>query len=684
MWKKNLALLKRIFCGLPVCLVLVCICISMQVIAADSNQDTLLEAKKAVRMQNYELAAKLYGEVATLGNSEAQYQLASLYLNGRGVPQEDDTAQALLGQAAAAEHPGAIYLLATREMAGNPLRGMLLMKQAASLGNPAAERYLARNAGETAVAIQSTDTKDPQRLHQLWFGYAKNNDLAGMKALYAFHKDINLRDASNRSALFTAIESGQHEIVNWLLEQHADPDSADVFGNRPLFLAVASADLANVQALLDAGADINATLPNMNSLLHHALLLDQQEIVSLLINAGVPLDAVNENGWTVLDLATESNEKTVLAMLESNKAEHSQKWLARQNYSNAEKQITNIEAMDASQLDDLDDIARLVVSGKTEILRQVFKKNSAFASEHLTDGSTLLSIAVDHGHEQIVELLLAAKANPNAATRNGITPLHMAARKNQAAILHALLLSGGNPLLTDDSGQDAVEWAVRNQFPETVTQLLDYLSQSSKVASGDLPYPRYLVLAAKTNLVSVIDDLLSHSGERARLAGVDAQGRSALWYAAKNNNAALIVKLLKAGLPANQQDDLGQSPFYSAVESACLECLNAFSGYADLNLQSISGNTPLIQAAGGDNVEILSWLLANGAKIGMRNSRGDTALIAATEARHLDNVKLLIAAGAKVSRKNNLGYSALDIAENLDPAIAAELKAHSGFATLFK
>jgi ankyrin repeat protein len=57
-------------------------------------------------------------------------------------------------------------------------------------------------------------------------------------------------------------------------------------------------------------------------------------------------------------------------------------------------------------------------------------------------GLTLLHLAAVAGQTEVVQTLLAAKANAKAATDDGHTPLHMAAQEGHSEVVQLLLAAG--------------------------------------------------------------------------------------------------------------------------------------------------------------------------------------------------------------------------------------------------
>jgi len=70
----------------------------------------------------------------------------------------------------------------------------------------------------------------------------------------------------------------------------------------------------------------------------------------------------------------------------------------------------------------------------------------------VTGAPPLVNAILSDHHEQKVKLLLKAGADPNAADKNGDTPLHTAARTNAGAVIIDLLEAGASPLAKNSRG----------------------------------------------------------------------------------------------------------------------------------------------------------------------------------------------------------------------------------------
>ena len=82
-------------------------------------------------------------------------------------------------------------------------------------------------------------------------------------------------------------------------------------------------------------------------------------------------------------------------------------------------------------------------------------------------GWTPLHYAATHGHTAVINLLLDHHAYIDAASPNGSTPLMMAALYGTPAAVKLLLEGGADPMLKNDQGLNAIDFANRGQRTES-------------------------------------------------------------------------------------------------------------------------------------------------------------------------------------------------------------------------
>ncbi len=71
----------------------------------------------------------------------------------------------------------------------------------------------------------------------------------------------------------------------------------------------------------------------------------------------------------------------------------------------------------------------------------------------------VINSAAASGRANLVKIVLAAGANPNAQQEAGYTALHSAAAQDNVEMTQVLLDAGADPSLRSDDGQTAVEKA---------------------------------------------------------------------------------------------------------------------------------------------------------------------------------------------------------------------------------
>lgn len=106
---------------------------------------------------------------------------------------------------------------------------------------------------------------------------------------------------------------------------------------------------------------------------------------------------------------------------------------------------------------------------------------------------------------------------------------------------------------------------------------------------------------------------------------VDREGRTSLFYAAMDDDIAIVTELMRQGANVNAQDKRLETPLHFAVREYRLEVTELLlKNGANVDAQDVEGNTPLWRAVfdskGRDGV--IKLLLSAGASKGLRNKHG--------------------------------------------------------------
>lgn len=319
------------------------------------------------------------------------------------------------------------------------------------------------------------------------------------------------------------------------------------------------------------------------------------------------------------------------------------------------------------------------------LLRQKADVNAAQG-----DGATALHWAAFHDDIEMVKALLAAGANPKAATREGaITPLSMACNNGSAAVIEALLKAGADANEKNANGTTALMTAASSGSVDALRVLLDHGADvhAKEFAHGQTA----LMFAAALDRTAAVQFLLSrgaqpniastsHAVERVRFdqdgnivedkAGGGRGGRP--MTAAQQDkadeaaDAAKAEEARKAALEATKSDLdlLGRSMgFPSAAVALARPKARAGDVAARaprrVGPEQVGGMTALLYAAREGHLETARALLEGGADINQVSADKFSPLVMAIANGHLDLAKYLVDKGADPNLTAVSGLTAL-------------------------
>jgi len=134
----------------------------------------------------------------------------------------------------------------------------------------------------------------------------------------------------------------------------------------------------------------------------------------------------------------------------------------------------------------------------------------------------------------------------------------------------------------------------------------------------------------------------------------EADGTTALHWAAYRDDADSVALLIRSGARVNAANDLGATPLWNASMNAGAGIVKQLlDAGANPNLALLAGETPLMVASRSGKADVVALLLATGADANARGSRQQTALMWAVSQRHPEVVKLLVAHGADVHARSS-------------------------------
>ena len=245
------------------------------------------------------------------------------------------------------------------------------------------------------------------------------------------------------------------------------------------------------------------------------------------------------------------------------------------------------------------------------------------------DGTTALHWAASRNDLEMTELFLAAGADVNAQTRLGeMTPLFMAARSGNAAIIEALFEAGADATSASTIGTTALMLAAGSGSPDAVQALLD---AGAPVNAKDVHQGQTaLMFAAASGRAEVIRALAANGADLDVTSLVPTRRKPASpppgATAAQRRRAAGPPKPLALG---------GMTALQFAARESHMDAVRALveSG-ADVNVQTASDRmSTLTLAIVNGRYDIAKYLLEHGADPKPASTEGATALFTTLDVR---------------------------------------------------
>lgn len=404
----------------------------------------------------------------------------------------------------------------------------------------------------------------------------------------------------SRVTFMQAVKLGYIEKVKHYLESGINPDDKQGGKYTALFAASAKGRLKVAELLLASGADVNAIGRGNWTPLMAAAFHGHVSLVKLLLKHKSMLEIKNYEGKTALMFAVENNQPPVVAAL---------------------------------------------IDAGANINAQIHGEKS--------NGLSVLELAIKHGSQDCLDLLLKAGVNVHRVDMDGITPLVYAARVNNQDAIEKLLNKGARINRIDkESGNGLLHAVAPFVNQETIRFLLEKGAEPSMINKhGHVA----LALASKAGNVSAMRELL--------LVAKQEEKNAALLLSAEAGVTDILKELITRGADKNSRNQHQETALMLAVQGRHHFAVGALLEFgAEVNLLNNSGRNALMYAVDASlhRPDIVEKLIERGAAINQRDKQGNTALLLAvggTEKLNAGTIKVLVEAGADVEIKNEAGDS---------------------------
>lgn len=475
-----------------------------------------------------------------------------------------------------------------------------------------------------------------------------------------------------KDSLADLIEQGNRKAALAQIRAGADVNAAQPDGTRPIHWAVERVDYLILDALVAKKAKVDVANEFGSTPLGEAAKLGDARMVKTLLDAGAQPNKPNQDGETPLMLAIKTGELPVVEMLVKAGAEVN----ARESFH---KQTALMWAA-AAPKNATEMVKLLLAKGADFKPRALYSDwESQITSEPRAQyrpvgGLTALLYATRDGCFECVEALLAAGADVNRPTPDGVTPLMLALDNDHNEVAKLLLDRGANPTLWDWWGRTPL-YIVIDRREAVIAPL-----RTGLVAVGNraAPPPTHAPGHAPVSQMDMIQALLA--------ANIDLNTQLNMHRPSRGGNSGRFVE---------EFYNTGCTPLMRATLSGDVEVVRMLLDKgADPNIGAM-GLTPFLVAAGvgtggkgtglasatstafTPNMPIMDLLIAHGADINaqvtgmltysLRISRapssteGMTALHVAAQKGQTDVVRYLLAKGVRTDLRDAGGHTALDL-----------------------
>ncbi|RDW64095.1 hypothetical protein BP5796_10597 [Coleophoma crateriformis] len=300
--------------------------------------------------------------------------------------------------------------------------------------------------------------------------------------------------------------------------------------------------------------------------------------------------------------------------------------------------------------------------GQLDIVERLLQANADVNAAAADGGRTALQAAAEGGHLKVVERLLQANADVNAAAAGGYsgrTALQAAAEGGHLGVVERLLQANAEvnaaAAAGGRNGRTALQAAAQGGHLKVVERLLQANADVNAAADGGRTA---LQAAAEGGHFGVVEQLLQANADVNTAAAEELNGRTALQAAAQGGHLKVVERLLQANADVNVAAAAGgrngRTALQAAAEGGHLKVVERLlQANAEVNAAAAryNGRTALQAAAEGGYLDVVERLLQANAKVNTAAARydGRTALQAAAQGGHLKVVEQLLQANADVN-----------------------------------
>jgi ankyrin repeat protein len=416
--------------------------------------------------------------------------------------------------------------------------------------------------------------------------FASRNNLDEVSALIASGVDVNEPQVDGATALHWAVRWDNIVMARELLEAGADPNVINRAGAAPMLLASVSGSADMISMLLEAGASANQALTiTGDTPLMIAARTGISEAVRVLLDAGADVQAQETwGGGTALMSAVAAGHSAVAEMLISASADvNARTYLIPRNTGRGlqfeglppRKRLPGETGPQMHASGEFTPLLLAAREGFTDTARLLID-SGADIDARAADGKDALSLAIYNGNFGTASFLVARGANVNQVDARGFTPLFWAVdRRNMetAPNFPWTVTDDPLPLVREMLEAGADPNTIINETPQALMRegsprLVFGTALMRAAFSGDPDLVRLL-------LEYGADPFIRSSDDETALGAAAGTGFIYGFHKERPLSERLeVIKILvEAGLDVNWHDDYGITPLMAAANLGDVEII---------------------------------------------------------------------------------------------------------------